>query len=446
MSAARKYLDLFLELKDLEKETDTFKVSILPSPNIGETREATTVSYGFKKLEDDLDSLENRAIDANDLFKLGKELADRLLPEGPVRELFKKAIWEAGRDKGVRLRLLIRNPKLAQLPWEYSYLQFHQGEENRSHFLALNPQISIVRHEALPEEHAKLSGTKTDRLRLVAAFASPNGYTKLNLKREKRIIEGIFKDFNVDGIAIDWEPFIEDATIDDLAVALQKGADLFHFAGHGEFREKDANQEGALGEGSIVLLKDKKGKEAHLLSSGDLAMYLQNAGVRVAIFGACNSGRRDGVNAWTGIAPALIEKGIPCVVAMQYEVEDDCAIAFSKMFYSSLAGGLSLDQAVYAGRQAMLGDSSKDNLQWGVPIFYMRSQDGNIFPELSERKSENKTESNKIDIIVTKGEEADILGSEDEAKGGTDLPKRNIEIDVTDVKKVTIVGAKTKTK
>lgn len=431
MFAAREYLDLFLELKDLDKESDKFKVSFQPSPS-GESREATIVNYSFNKLEDYLKSLEEGYIDDDELYKLGEELADRLLPIGPVRELFNKAVRDAGRDKGVRLRLLIRNNELAQLPWEYSYLQAHEGEKNHSNFLALNPQISIVRHEALPEKHVDLSGIKPENFKLIAAFASPLGYKKLNLNWEKRIIKKIFKDFNVEGKTIDWEPFIEDATIDDLAAALSKHADIFHFAGHGEFREVDADKEGIHGKGYIVLVKDKQDKKAHLVEAGVLASHLQNAGVRVAIFGACNSGRRDGVNSWTGIAPALIEKGIPCVIAMQYEVEDNCAIAFSKMFYESLARGLSLDQAVWAGRMAMLDKSSEDSPQWGVPIFYMRSEDGKIFPELP--KNENFIK-NKIRTIIEGSKDIRVIGMRN-------AYNQNLEVEtiIKNSEKVVVIG------
>ena len=53
------------------------------------------------------------------------------------------------------------------------------------------------------------------------------------------MIEEALADFNVDGVTIAWEPFLENATPKELAKALQRGADLFHFAGHGMFEEQD---------------------------------------------------------------------------------------------------------------------------------------------------------------------------------------------------------------
>jgi len=87
---------------------------------------------------------------------------------------------------------------------------------------------------------------------------------------------------------------------------------------------------------------------------------------------------------------------------MQYEVLDHYAIAFSEIFYAALAAGLSVDEAVAAGRLAMLGQDASNqrkreavpelsdsnyvsnenpaNVQWGVPVLYMRSADSIIFP------------------------------------------------------------------
>ena len=68
----------------------------------------------------DLDST-SKTVPQEDLVTLGKALAERLLPAGPVREAYKMAVAAAGKDRGVRLRLICRTPKLARLPWEYTY-------------------------------------------------------------------------------------------------------------------------------------------------------------------------------------------------------------------------------------------------------------------------------------------------------------------------------------
>jgi hypothetical protein len=413
MTTGREYLDFILEIRDLDVQTNTFKVAVLPSAAVGETP-AASVPYCYDEVAEALADLEEQDLDQAGLVSLGEQLSDRLLPLGPVRDLFKEAVKRSGRDKGVRLRLLIHEPRLAQLPWEFSYLQMHGGEKDRTHFLVLNPQISLVRHEPLPEAHPSLIGTTPERLRLVAAMANPKAHEQLKLKEEKRVIEKALSGFNIDGVTIEWDSIIEDATPDDLRIALQSKADLFHFAGHGEFQEQDIDPHAGepMGMGSIVLVKDKKNGEPFWLGAKELAVYLQNAGVRLAVLGACESGRRDGISAWTGVASALVERGMPAVVAMQYKVDDKRAIAFSQTFYASLASGLSVDEAVSAGRLAILGKSGEDDMDWGVPVLYMRSGDGMIFPQLAERKSETADQIRRVveQVIKTIEQGGEVTG------------------------------------
>ncbi|WP_392476500.1 CHAT domain-containing protein [Nostoc sp. C110] len=373
----KKYVDFNLQLQRLNADTNKFEVAVLPSSEIEGTREPTSVSYDFDEFHYDLKDLEDKKINLGDLIGLGKKLADRLLPVGKVRELFQQAISKAGSDDGVRLRLWIRGHKLAQIPWEYSYLSLQTSQddgEDRNNFLVLNPKVSLVRHESLEGEYPSLQAKTPNQLGLVMAFANVQDqkYRPLKLEKEKKGIEEALQEFEGKSVKLDWEAS-ENSTFESLRSVLQKKKpDIFHFAGHGDFIEFDEGK----GVGSIVLLENLETKASKLLPADALARELSAAGVRVAILGACRTGRRDGVSAWTGVAPALIKMGIPVVVAMQYEVKDGAAIAFSKWFYTSLVNGLSIDEAVAVARRAML-DASKDedNLEWGVPVVYMRSRD-----------------------------------------------------------------------
>jgi hypothetical protein len=387
MSNPRSYIDFPLELRDVDAAADTYKVALLPTPAIGETA-AVEVAYRYDALRDALHDVEDW-IDQDELIALGEQLAARLLP-GRIRELFEGALKQAGRDGGVRLRLLIRNAKLAQLPWELAYLQRTDGAKDRRHFLALNPQVSFVRHVPMETAHLEAQGDATAPLRMVAATANVDGFRRLNLKKERHVIEESLQDANIDRTRFEWTAFLEQATAESLAdVLLSRKVDLFHFAGHGVFEDVDVDTTSgeAIGVGAIVLAAGEDDRAAEHLGAAELAGQLKQAGVRLAVLGACNSGRHDGVSPWAGGAPALIERGIPAVVAMQFEVQDRLAIAFSKTFYAALGGGLSVDEAVAAGRQAMLGQSSEHDVDWAVPVLYMRSPDGILFPERADQPS-----------------------------------------------------------
>jgi CHAT domain len=386
----RKYIDFNLQLQEPDSVANEFNISVLPSTDIEGTRESIVIKNDFDELHYELEDLENKKPNSEDLIKLGKKLADRLLPLGKIRELFQAAISKAGSDGGVRLRLWINGHKLAQIPWEYTYLSLQEPNdgEDMNNFLVLNPKVSLVRHENLEGEYPSLQAKTPNQLSFVMTFANvqDKNYRPLKLDKEKTGIEKVLQEFEQEQIKIEWES-CENVTVDSLRTTLQKKKpNIFHFAGHGDFVESDVDK----GMGGIILLENLESKSPHFFPADALARELSEAGVRVAILGACRTGRRDGVSAWTGVAPALIKMGIPIVVAMQYEVGDDHAVAFSKWFYTSLSNGLSIDEAVVVARRAMLDVSTEDNLEWGVPVVYMRSRDSTLI-SLAEGQQQSET-------------------------------------------------------
>jgi hypothetical protein len=170
--------------------------------------------------------------------------------------------------------------------------------------------------------------------------------------------------------------------VEKLEDALTREAHVFHFAGHGQFVGEMGMTYGSLsGKGFIVLLQDTTNRQPILFPVERLALNLVGRGVRLAVLGACEAGRRDQVNTWTGIAPALIRAGIPAVVGMQYTIRDENAIAFSRRFYNALAAGQSIDAAVTDGRLAILNRSDENERDWGVPVVYLRTDEGVLFPK-----------------------------------------------------------------
>ena len=89
------------------------------------------------------------------------------------------------------------------------------------------------------------------------------------------------------------------------------------------------------------------------------------------------------MNIWSGVAPALVKAEIPAVLANQFTVRDDCAIAFSKHLYQSIVGGLPIEQAVAAGRIAAYNADTAGR-DWGAAVLYLRASDGELFSGATE--------------------------------------------------------------
>jgi hypothetical protein len=375
--ANMQYHDMVIEAAEatLERTPDKqrighFTARVLSSP-AGEMKpeEAVQVSYDDKQLQFSLQQLETRALDKAGMIALGRTLALLLLPPrqdgaaAGVRDLLAASLDRVGPDDGLRMRLRLP-PQLAALPWEYLYVERAGGGEGMDGFLALDPRVAIVRHEALaaPDSLPLTSGP----LKVVAALASAEGLPPLDLSKEEADLLQAFD--GQQGI----EPvFLADATLDEIQQAIV-GAEVFHFAGHGMFNRQMGDLPGTYtGAGALALYDQAVGAE-------QLGINLRGNGVRLAVLGGCETGRRDGVNVWSGIAPALVKQQIPAVIANQLPIKDVCAIAFSKQFYGALVGGLPIERALAAGRIAAY-NADPSGRDWGVAVLYLRDADGQLF-------------------------------------------------------------------
>ena len=370
-------------------------MALLPTPEVGETITPVNVPADQLPTELQLQLLARRGITARQLVDLGTRLANCLLPatgEGSIRERFRVAYDLAGPDGGVRLQLIIVDHSLKQLPWEYVYLDFLAGLSSTQGFLALNQRISLVRHEPLPFPHPKLDKSLADlsEVHMLVAAASPKipSLAPLKVEKEVDLVTAAVRGFDIEGVRVIPEPVLMNVTRQQLSDALLKKPYIFHFAGHGTpvVGRDDFNRGPEKQSIALILAQEDGADKQDLLSAADLGQMLKGAGTRLVVLGACDTGQRDTRYPWDDVAGALVSAEIPAVIAMQYEVVNAQATAFGRNFYTALGLGLSLDEAVWSGRAAMLQATSGDakapvNVQWGVPVLYSRLSDGALFPE-----------------------------------------------------------------
>jgi len=373
-----KYCDFVLVVDregNNESNVRQLSVRVLQSPAGESQTEIVAISLDLKK---EVRKLEKRDLDTANIIALGEELGNLLLPN-QARKLFINSLHRLQSDEGLRLRLKLES-SLASIPWEYLYIpDLSGGKRDSTGFCALHPKISLVRHE-LVSIPVQLNTSPKVR-RLLVALASPQDKGLLDIAKERENIESALKD--IPGIKAE---FLENATAEGLSEQLIPGTDIFHFAGHGEFKISELDTR----RGFISLLSED-GKAA-LMSAEQLAMNLRDRGVQLVVLGACNTGQRDEQSAWDGVVAALIRVGIPAAVAMQYKIWDKSAIAFSRSFYKALAAGLTLDQAVAAGRLAVFNlceslPEEKKQLywrDWGVPVLYWRREGNFVLPAIMD--------------------------------------------------------------
>ncbi len=235
--------------------------------------------------------------------------------------------------------------------------------------LACTPRVSIIRHQALA---ATIVQPRTPaQITVVAALASAEGFAPLDLDREQHDLEQAFA-----GQAGIKPIILRDATLAEVQQAVTD-AHVFHFAGHGEFSQEMSDEPGVyVGTGALAL-------EDQRVDAEQFGINLRGS-VRLAMLGGCETGQQDGVNVWSGVAPALVKAEIPVVVANQFSVTDACAVAFSKAFYQALVGGLSVERAVSNGRIAAF-NADPAGRDWGTAVLYLRAANSNLFTGIEDQ-------------------------------------------------------------
>ena len=293
----------------------------------------------------------------------GRGLFESLLV-GDVRTRYEMSLSEARRQgKGLRLKLRIQPSELAVLPWEFLY------DTERDRYPSLSSNTPLVRYLDLPQPVEPLRVSPP--LRVLGMVTSPLGLDQLDVEHEKRLVEEATRGLRESGsLELTW---LEGQTWRHLQRAMRRGPwHIFHFVGHGGFDA--ATEEGALA------LSDDAG-HMHLLRAYSLAELLDDHyPLRLVFLNSCEGARGSENDAFSSTAATLVRRGVPAVVAMQYEITDSAAIEFSRDFYEALADSLPVDAAVTEARAAVSMDSM---LEWGTPVLYMHSPDGRVFDVLA---------------------------------------------------------------
>ena len=378
------YLDFDLRFAKSEKG---YSAEILQSP-AGTAHGAFTLPFQDIEIENYLlkigqrragmrraDSSENQAA-----REFGSKLFQSVF-QGDVNAAFRKS-FDAARtgDHGLRIRLhLADTPELADLPWEYLW------QPQRREFLALSTETPIVRYFDLPETVKPLAVTPP--LRVLVMLSNPSDVDCLDVEKEWQKLKEAVGYLEERKLLI--VERLDKATLSKLQSRLRKNQyHVFHFVGHGSF--DPVTQE------SVLALEDEDGRK-RLVSGPDLGIYLRDEpALRLVLLNACEGARASRSDPFSGAAQSLVLKGIPAVIAMQFEVSDEAAIAMASGFYAALADDYPVDAALAEARKSVFAAGC--NVEWGTPVLYLRAPDGRIFDV--DKSSAPKPEASAKSTIV----------------------------------------------
>ena len=384
------YLDFELEIGPGRGRE--YPISVMESP-AGEARELLKFPFDELALDNRLKTLQLALLrsggarrqllspEEHAVQDFGRELFNALLT-GETRSRYDVSVGAARQQgKGLRLKLRILPPELAKLPWEFLY------DPREAEYVCLSRDTPVVRYLELPQPVQPL--LVQPPLRILGMIVSPRDLPSLDVAREKQRVEMALGDLQKQRlIDLKW---LEGQTWRDLQRAMRSGPwHIFHFIGHGGF-DSTADE-------GVIALADESGC-SHRMSATELGRLLSDhRSLRLVLLNSCEGARGSEHDVFSSTAAILVRRGLPAVVAMQYEITDRAAVEFARSFYEALAEGLPVDAAVAEARKA-ISLAVTNTVEWGTPVLYMRAPQGAIFqlPEAQRVRQRTPQPAPEID-------------------------------------------------
>ncbi len=330
------------------------------------------------------------------LEQLGSELFD-LIIRGNVKRLFDRATGP--NQEILPFEIYLEDFGIASWPWEYLY--------DSSTRVFLCQEFHPISRGIFSLSSWKLFPPKEEKVRillLIGVLPDDPGTTP---EEEIKWIQEVFNsELATETVDIKIMQAIEPI---ELRRELQTNTyDILHFFGHARF---DDNRK----EGYLKL--ERPNTEPHKFYANDFSQLLSGRNIRLVFLNACETARsaQNSDPARSSIAAAILERGIPAVIATQFSIPDTSAHFLSSMVYNALVTGKPLVEAMLDGRQAMSHAEKGQFFDWGIPVLYSSDPELVIFPQAKdkqqpkwvkgfERASKSSSMIKKLrEIIVTGG-------------------------------------------
>lgn len=300
------------------------------------------------------------------LKSFGEQLYHALIPP-PIDARLQSAlaiarVTAAGdARRGVRIRLVIENPAWAALPWELLY------DPAAGAFLAQSPETALSRYIDAPLPTGEQQ-PPTRPLRLLLAAAAPRGRAPFEPAREfAPILTALEPKILAGNLIVDPVEHLSARTLRHLLRAHDYA--IIHLIAHGDFHD----------ERGWIILEDDMGDAVPIDDEAFSAFFLGERRINLAVLSACEGGNQATSDIFAGLAPQLVRRGLPAVVAMRYPVALETMRLFSDEFYHALSQGWPIDAAIQAARAAIAQDIGFDRRDFATPALFTRARDGMLF-------------------------------------------------------------------
>jgi hypothetical protein len=314
---------------------------------------------------------------------LGSKLFDALI-QGDVRDVYQAArrVSEVN-ERGLRVTLYLTGvPELMGVPWEFLY--------ERPSFLSQSVYTPLVR--SLDLKTVRAPRKLTLPLQVLVLASQPIGYDDLDIEQERGKLAAALRVPSSKGLVeFRW---LNRATLRELDRAISAPDDIhvLHYIGHGGFDERSGS--------GVLILEDPHGAPHEVTGEEFGSLLYDERSLRLAVLNSCEGARTSHVDPFSGVATSLVERGLPAVVGMQFEISDDAAITFAERLYTAVAQGLPVDTALAHARKAVF--AAGNDVEFGTPVLFLRAGDARLFEVdmPSERDPDEPTERADFSIQI----------------------------------------------
>jgi hypothetical protein len=307
----------------------------------------------------------------DDPREYGIQLFDALLPPNSnllagYRDALAVATYQ---DKALRFRLFLDLSVAAglhELRWERLY------DVRKEISLSRSSRVLLSRYFGLADRPgSSVGGTP----KLLVAISNPNdlssmGLPSIDVAKAREAMTEALAPLAGKISPVFLEGPVTPASLRDHLVG--GGFHVLHLLAHGILPD------GGKGSAQLVLEKPDEsgdGSVAEPVDEGLLAEIFEgDPNLRLVMLLACHGGAPSTEDPFSGLAPSIVKRGLPAVIALRQAVTVETAKSFSQLFYANLARSGSVEKAVNEARQ-QLYLLQPDSDDWAIPILFQRLQD-----------------------------------------------------------------------
>jgi CHAT domain/CARDB len=283
---------------------------------------------------------------------------------GQIYAAYLASLNQVGEKAGLRIKLGLENAnELTDLPWEL--LRDPNGD-----YLVLSRKTPVLRYPRLLTVRPLVEVVLP--LRVLVLISSPKDQDALDVEAEWRGLLEATNELRARGL-LELER-VDNAQLVTLQRKLRAGTNyqIFHYIGHAAFDEK--------AQSGVLAFEDPRTENTVVVSGESLARELsEENSIRLVLLNACQGARQNRQDPYAGVASSIVARGVPAVVAMQFEISDSASRYFSAEFYKALSEGYPIEAAMAEARRAI--GSNLNNLEWATPVLWLRVPSGILFPK-----------------------------------------------------------------